>query len=104
MLYSNNAKTTHEEVIEKESTGSFSPEITDESATLTDSTISIAELLDLVNQYFPQNLPEDALKHFGHDRRPDGDMADDMLYSDRDPAAITAPGLLINVSTENETD
>ncbi len=41
---------------------------------VTDSTISIAELLDYVNQYFPDILPEDVLKHYGYDARPDGDV------------------------------
>ena len=31
---------------------------------VTDSTISIAELLDYVNKYFPDILPESVLKHY----------------------------------------
>lgn len=53
----------------------------------TDSTISIANLLDYVNQYFPDVLPEDVLKHYGHTSRPAGELGDRVLYSDRDPAA-----------------
>ncbi len=48
---------------------------------VTDSTISIAELLDLVNKYFPDILPEDVLKHYGYDARPEGDLGKDALYS-----------------------
>ncbi len=48
---------------------------------VTDSTISIAELLDLVNKYFPDILPEDVLKHYGYDARPEGDLGKDTLYS-----------------------
>lgn len=34
---------------------------------VTDSKISIAELLDSVNEKFPDILPEDVLKHYGYD-------------------------------------
>lgn len=83
VLYSVNAKTNAAEAIKKESTGSLSPEITDKSATLTDSNISIAELLDYVNEYFPDILPEEVLKHYGHDARPDGKLGESALFSDR---------------------
>ena len=83
VLYSVNAKTNAAEAIKKESTGSLSPEITDKSATLTDSNISIAELLDYVNKYFPDILPEEVLKHYGHDARPEGKLGENALFSDR---------------------
>lgn len=83
VLYSVNAKTNAAEAIKKESTGSLSPEITDKSATLTDSNISIAELLDYVNEYFPDILPEEVLKHYGHDARPKGKLGESALFSDR---------------------
>lgn len=83
VLYSVNAKTNAAEAIKKESTGSLSPEITDKSATLTDSNISIAELLDYVNKYFPDILPEEVLKHYGHDARPEGKLGESALFSDR---------------------
>lgn len=83
VLYSVNAKTNAAEAIKKESTGSLSPEITDKSATLTDSNISIAELLDYVNEYFPDILPEEVLKHYGHDARPEGKLGESALFSDR---------------------
>ena len=53
---------------------------------VTDSTISIAELLDYVNEYFPDILPEEVLKHYGYDARPEGSLGEDALYSDRDNA------------------
>lgn len=51
---------------------------------VTDSTISISELLDYVNDYFPDILPEDVLKHYGHTARPEGKLGESALYSDRD--------------------
>lgn len=61
------------------------PTVTEEnSATPTDSTISIANLLNFVNEHFADLLPEDVLKHYGHDRRPDGSIGKDVLFSDRD--------------------
>ena len=50
---------------------------------VTDSTISISELLDYVNQYFPDVLPEDVLKHYGHDARPAGKLGESALYAER---------------------
>ncbi len=47
---------------------------------VTDSTISISDLLDYVNEYFPDILPEDVLKQYGYDRRPEGDLGMDALY------------------------
>ena len=61
----------------------FPPKVTTKVATPTDSTISIAELLDYVNRYFPDILPEDVLKHYGHTERPDGDLGESVLYSRR---------------------
>mgnify|MGYP001016506354 CR=1 FL=1 len=37
---------------------------------LTTSTISISNLLDYVNNYFPDILPESVLKHYGYNSRP----------------------------------
>jgi hypothetical protein len=56
---------------------------------VTDSTISIAQLLDFVNRFFPDILPESVLRHYGHDARPDGELGKDVLYSDRDSYAPT---------------
>ena len=61
----------------------------------TDSTISIAKLLDYVNQYFPDILPEEVLKHYGHDSRPAGKLGEDALYKlpvgeDTSPRALLA--------------
>ncbi len=50
---------------------------------VTDSTISIAQLLDFVNRYFPDILPESVLKHYGYDARPEGELGENVLYSDR---------------------
>lgn len=63
---------------------------------VTDSTISIADLLDLVNQYFPDILPEDVLKHYGYDARPDGDLGSDVLYQYRADESASNRSLLAN--------
>ena len=68
VLYAINAKT--------EPAGSLSPEITGVPATLTDSSISIADLLTYVNRYFPDVLPESVLRHFGHSERPAGKLGE----------------------------
>ena len=49
------------------------------SAPLTDSGISIANLLN-VNQYFPDILPESVLRRFGWDSRPKGNLGKTAPY------------------------
>lgn len=73
VLYTINAKT--------EPAGSLSPEITGVPATLTGSSISIADLLTYVNRYFPDVLPESVLRHFGHSERPAGKLGEGALFS-----------------------
>lgn len=67
VLYAINAK--------KEPAASL-PKFTDESAPLTGSTISIADLLTYVNRYFPDVLPESVLRHFGHREGPAGKLGE----------------------------
>lgn len=50
----------------------------------TNSFISIRELLDYVNQYFPDILPESVLRHYGHTYRPGGKLGESALYQERD--------------------
>lgn len=74
VLYSENAK---------KEPAAFLPKITDESATPTGSAISISDLLEYVNKYFPDILPESVLRHFGHTVRPEGVLGESTLYEDR---------------------
>ena len=57
------------------------PEITGVPATLTGSSISIANLLTYVNRYFPDVLPESVLRHFGHRERPAGKLGEGAQFS-----------------------
>ena len=87
VLYAINAK--------KELAATKSPRSTAKPLSVTSSTISIADLLDLVNQYFPDILPEEVLKHYGYDARPEGDLGENMLYKlpigeDTSPRALLA--------------
>ena len=45
------------------------------------SKISISDLLDYVNKYFADALPEDVLKHYGYDSRPSCMIGESALYS-----------------------
>ena len=87
-LYAVNAK--------KELAVQNAPRLTAKPLSVTSSAISIADYLDYVNQYFPSVLPEDVLKHYNHTERPDGDLAEDILYQDRDPDAVSNRTLLAN--------
>ncbi len=75
VLYSMNAKK------EKGVTGFNTPEVADESAPLTTPTISISDLLDYVNKFYPDILPESVLKHYGYKQRPEGKLGKSALYS-----------------------
>lgn len=74
VLYAVNAKT--------EPAGSLSPELSSQSdVSLTGSKISISILLDYVNNYYPDILPESVLRHYGYTSRPDGKLGNSALYS-----------------------
>lgn len=96
----------------QESTGKLSPSITAHGAGyFTDSTISIAHLLEFVNSFFPDILPEDVLRHFGHEARPDGVIGKDALYqqrtntlTDREVLQMAAGDLDTGDLTEGERD
>lgn len=70
VLYAVNAKT--------EPTGSLSPQV---STPATGSNISIANLLDYVNRYFPDMLSESVLRQYGYTARPEGEIGKSALYS-----------------------
>lgn len=89
VLYAINAK-------KEELAATKSPRFTATPLSVTSSTISIAELLDLVNQYFPDVLPEDVLKHYGHSTRPEGSLSGEVLYQDRQTAPTTNRTILAN--------
>ena len=88
VLYAINAK--------KEPAALNAPRSTAEPLSVTGSTITIAELLDLVNQHFPDILPEEVLKHYGYDARPGGDLGGEMLYSERTGDSVSNRSLLAN--------
>jgi hypothetical protein len=54
------------------------------SAPGTDSTISIRKLLDYVNEYFPEVLPQNVLEHYGRAQRPETELGRGMKYQERD--------------------
>ena len=74
--------------LRKKEPGALLPDVTgtDAPAILTDSVISIRSLLDYVNRYFPDVLPESVLRHYNHDRRPEGKLGENALYQRRDSA------------------
>lgn len=75
VVYSMNAK--------KEPAALNAPQATAKLLPATDSTITVADFLKVVNRYFPDVLPEDVLKHFGYYSRPDGELGQYALYSKR---------------------
>ena len=88
----------------KESAALDEPAVTNNSLRITDSIISISNLLDYVNKYFPDILPEDVFRHYGHTERPSGDVGESALFSDRDPDAITPRNLLANALESTVTN
>jgi len=73
VLYSANAK--------KESAVLNAPSPTGYPLAVTDSTISIARLLDFARDYFPDVLPESVLRHYGFTERPGGKLGESALFS-----------------------
>ena len=82
VLYSVNTK--------KESAALNAPRLTVNPLSVTDSKISIAQLLDLARDNFPDVLPESVLRHYGFDRRPDGVLGEDVLFSLKDSDYMAA--------------
>lgn len=102
VLYAFNAKTEPDLGIKKGTGWELIPNGSQQSAaTITDSTISISELLDYVNEYFPDILPEEVLKHYGYDARPDGKLGESALFSDRSADSFSNRSLLSNASVDN---
>ena len=80
-LYAVNAK--------KELAALNAPRLTAKPLSVTSSVISISDLLDYVNRYFPDTLPEDVLKHYGYTERPVGELGTNAMYSKRKVSPIT---------------
>ena len=53
-------------------------------------------MLDFVNKYFPDILPESVLRHYGYDARPEGKIGESAMYSDRSTAPVSNRSLLAN--------
>lgn len=76
--------------------------------TLTGSIISISNLLEYVNRFFPDILPESVLKHFGHAERPEGSIGKNALYqtvnkeTDVTPRTILSNALLEIAQNDSE--
>lgn len=77
VLYAINAK-------KEEPAATKSPRLTAKPLSVTGSTISISDLLDYVNKYFPDILPENVLRHYNHEARPKGVFGENVLFSERD--------------------
>lgn len=73
LLYSENVK--------KEPAVLNAPAPTGNPLRITDSKISIACLLDIARDNFPDVLPENVLRHFGFSARPDGKLGESALFS-----------------------
>lgn len=60
------------------------------------TTISIKELLNIVNKHYPGILPKDVLRRFGYTERPKGDLGQSALYSERSNTSVSNRSLLAN--------
>ena len=77
----------------KELAANKSPRYTAKPLSVTSSDISIAELIDVVKENYPDILPESVLRHYGYDARPEGDLSSDVLYQQRDNSFQTEKSL-----------
>ncbi len=90
VLYSVNGKDVGEHRQKSGVDRALAPGVPAKADYLTDSTISVSQLLDFVNRYFPDILPEDVLRHYGRAQRPNGTFSDSVRYS-KEPDAKTSP-------------
>lgn len=79
------------------------PRSTAKPLSVTNFTISVAHLLDYVNKYFPDILPESVLRHYGYAERPKGELGENALYQDRPTESLSNRAILANAleSTAN---
>lgn len=96
VLYSANAK--------KRPAGIISPAITADAATLTSRTISVKQLLQNVNNIYPDILSESVLRKFGHDSRPEGAFAKDDLYSRYGSSSSLTPRVLLSTMSDMDVE
>lgn len=73
-----------------------------DTVAITNSTLSIAQLLDLASKYFPDVLPESVYKHFGFTERPAGKLGESAIYSTRDDNPINYETALALAEQEDE--
>ncbi len=94
VLYAVNAK--------KEATALIEPELSSQSdVSLTASSISITNLLDYVNKYYPDILPLDVLEHYGYSEIPEGTLGETAIYARRED--LTPMGrVAVDLLNENE--
>lgn len=97
VLYAVNAK-------KEELAATKSPRFAAEPLSVTSSTISISDLLDLVNKKFPDVLPEGVLKHFGYESRPEGDLGENVLFSERDSSTSNRSILANSLESAAQND
>lgn len=88
-LYAVNAK--------KEPAAIKSPGFANGSLPVTSSTISISDLLDYVNKYYPDILPQDVLKHYERDNRPKSELSDSVKYQDRESLITDSEFVIIQL-------
>lgn len=81
VLYSVNAKTQSAAANKMNRPGAYPQSSQSQPATLTDSKISIFDLLHLVNRYFPDILFENVYTYFGHSNRPAGKLGEHAKFS-----------------------
>lgn len=83
----------------KKESAALLPRLAENSAIRTDSTISIRELLDYVNEYFPDVLPQNVLEHYGRAQRPETELGRGMKYQERD-VTITPAEILDEINLD----
>lgn len=70
--------------------------------------ISISNLLEYVNRFFPDILPESVLKHFGHTERPEGSIGKNALYQTVNKETDVTPRTILTETdpekAENEAE
>ena len=103
VLYAINSKTEPGLKIKKNQLGAYPQGSWLEDHYLSGSTIIISNLLNSVNKYFPDVLPESVLRHFGYDSRPTGEVNENKKIEASPPLSSTNGVLnrVLNVSNNS---
>jgi len=90
------ASSTFVAATNSESTAKESEKLTFSFPDTAATTIRISDLLDVVNNFYPDILSKDVLEHYGKTKESVGGLSSETLYTERDPYFVSNREALVN--------